>query len=193
MTTSLIIPAYYANDELRKMTERCMQSVELDRPDEVILIVDEQKDGYTATVNRALEAAHGDILIIGNNDLTFAPGWLTGLLRPLERGYDIATCWTSDQDVKLEDAIEEYAKFGSLFAMTRRVYEVLGPFDGMFKGYFADLDYRRRAIDAGFNIGKNLNYVVRHDAKATYKQTDPNDDEYLRASRLYELKHGMLE
>lgn len=190
--TSLIIPTYYANEKIRRMTERCMDSLEKDRPDEVILIVDELGDGYSKTVNRALGVAKGDILIIGNNDLVFKKGWLKSLLKPLE-DHDISTVWTSDQDVELEDRVEEGARFGSLFAMKRNVYRVLGGFDEQFKGYFADTDYRRRALDAGFTIGKNLNCVVQHEAKATYKQTDPEDKEYLKAMRLYEMKHGAVD
>lgn len=190
--TSLIIPTYYANEELKKMTKRCINSLWVERPEEVILAVDTQGEGYSKTVNRALKASHGDILIVGNNDLIFKKGWLSGLLKPLEN-HDISTVWTSDQDVKLEDKIEERARFGSLFAMKRNVYRVLGGFDEQFKGYFADTDYRRRALDAGFTIGKNLNCVVQHEAKATYKQTDPEDTEYLKAMRLYEIKHGTVD
>lgn len=189
---SLIIPAYYANEDLKKMTMDCIASA--GEVDELILQVDPIGEGYSKTVNKALRAATGDILVIGNNDLVFPEGWLEELLWPLDEGYDIATCWTSDQDYYLaEDTIEEGAKFGSLFAMTRQVYETLGGFDEQFKGYFADLDYRSRAIAAGAGIGKNLGLVVEHQAKATYKVTDPDDNEYLRAMRLYEAKWGFIE
>lgn len=153
----------------------------------------EENGGYASAVNMGLFHATGDILILGNNDLIFPENWLVDLLFPLNIGYDIATCWTSDQDVKIEDRIEKDAKFGSLFAMTRRAYEAVGPFDEQFKGYFSDTDYRRRALDAGLKIGKNLNLVVGHKAKATYKITDPNDDEFLRCQRLFEAKYGFTE
>lgn len=193
MSTSLIIPAYYANDRLKKMTERCIDSVG-EGIDELILQVDPSGEGYSKTTNKALRKATGDILVVGNNDLIFHENWLTELLFPLNVGFDIATCWTSDQDnVKLEDRIEEGAKFGSLLAMTRKVYKTLGGFDEQFKGYFADTDYRHRALDEGFRIGKNLNLVVHHEAKATYKIIDPDDSEFVRASRLYEIKWGVEE
>lgn len=218
--TSLIIPAYFYDKDIAVMTSTCLLSVWGDRPSEVILVNDGSPEGndsintlhplysdgildkridrpvnggYSAAVNDGLKEATGDVLIVGNNDLTFHVSWLTGLLKPLRDGYDIATCWTSDQDVKIEYGIEEDAKFGSLFAMRRRVYDKLGGFDEQFRGYFADLDYRRRAIDAGFKIGKNLHMCVKHEAKATYRKTDPDDTEYLRAMRLYEIKHGVIE
>lgn len=219
MKTSLIIPAYLANPDLVHMTANCVLSLRSARPDEVILVNDgspygfnsstleplysgglldkrinrEKNGGYIAAINDGLKAATGDVLILGNNDLIFKEGWLEALLKPLHEGYDISTVWTSDQAVVLSDAVEEEAKFGSLFAMTRKVYETLGGFDPQFRDYFGDLDYRRRALDAGFKIGKNLNFVVQHGAKATYKQVDPNDDRYQRGMRLYEAKYGFVE
>lgn len=190
--TVLIIPAYHPDEELEAMTLHCIDSLD-DCPDNVILQVDEYGDGYSKTVNIALKNAPGDVIIIGNNDLIFPDNWLDELLFPLQLGYDVATCWTSDQDYELEDKITSGDKFGSLFAMTRKVYETIGGFDEQFKGYFSDLDYRHRLLDAGFRIGMNRSLVVKHIAKATYKKTDPNDDEYQRAMRLYEIKYGEVE
>lgn len=187
---SLIIPCLWSDKELFDTTVKCLETV-WDKEMQIIVIADQAP--YTVNVNTGFKAARGDIFIIGNNDLTFPEKWLTELLLPLERGYDIATCWTSDQDVKLEEEIEGGAKFGSLFAMHRYVYDTIGGFDEEFRGYFSDLDYRRRAMDAGFKVGKNLNLVVGHEAKATYKKVDPMDSEYLRSMRLYEIKHGEVE
>lgn len=186
---SLIIPAYHATEELYDTTITCLDSVWQDGV-QLIMIADSQP--YTVNVNAGLRAATGEVIIVGNNDLVFSNGWLDELLRPLG-DYDIVTCWTSDQEVTLEDRIENDAKFGSIFAMKRQVYETLGGFDEQFGGYFSDLDYRRRAIDAGFRIGKNLNMVIDHEAKTTYKQTDPDDEEYHRSMRLFEAKYGFLE
>lgn len=217
---SLIIPAYWLTPELEFMTAKCLASIRDVRGlIEKIIVNDgspsigkisilhpqyatgqldkridlETNNGYSHACNVGLRDAEGEILILGNNDLIFPKGWLKGLLDVLDKGYDIATCWTSDQKVKLEDRIEEGAKFGSLWAMKRHVYEKLGGFDEQFRGYFSDTDYRRRAIDAGFKIGKNLNMKVKHEAKATYKMIDPNDDEFLRSQRLFEAKYGFVE
>lgn len=186
---SLIIPAYFANKELLDMTLNCVRSNTEDV--QLLLIADNQP--YTINVNNALRASTGDFIVIGNNDITFPEKWLTELLRPLQEGFDIATCWSSNQPYKLEDKIENDAKFDCLWAMKQEVYKTLGGLDTQFKGYFSDTDYRRRALNAGFKIGKNCNLVVEHKSKATYKNTDPKDTEYGRSMRLYEAKWGFVE
>lgn len=209
MKTSIIIPTYYATEELVEMTAKCLRSLHLtELPDQIILVDDgspiaamqefsgiyirlPDNQGYASAVNAGLEVAQGDIIVIGNNDLTFTENWLTELLRVLDKGFDIATCWTSDQKYKLQDKIEDGGKFGSLFAMKREVYETVGVFDEQFRGYFSDDDLQKRILDAGFKIGKNLNMVIPHLAKATYSVTDPDDEEYQRSRLLFEIKHGL--
>lgn len=210
--TSLIIPVYTETQGLVDMTDRCLTSILRHTPPNVeVIIVDdgstipykanigklitlEENGGYSKAVNTALEAAQGDILVIGNNDLTFHENWLPELLFPLNVGFDIATCWTSDQrNIKLQDKIQKDAVFGSLLAMTRQTYETIGGFDEQFRGYFADTDYRKRALSYGIKIGKNMNMVVQHEAKATYAVTDPTDYEFHKASFLFEEKWGEEE
>ena len=98
---SLIIPAYLANEELKLMTDRCVNSM-TEPIEEFIVQIDEHGEGYCKTVNKALKAATGDILILGNNDLVFPETWLSELLKPLDEGFDLATCWTSDQDYTVQ-------------------------------------------------------------------------------------------
>lgn len=206
---SLIIPFYNVSDELVETTKRCIDSLKYEMPGELILvddaspvyhyfgayptIVNRENRGYTYSVNRGLEAAHGDILVVGNNDLTFTPEWLTGLVRTLEMGYDIAVIPTSDQTYETKDEITEKEKFGSLFAMTRKTYQTLGLFDEQFRGYYVDTDYRRRAINAGLKIGKNWKYLVEHEARATYSVVDSKNDEFNTATELYKAKWGCVE
>lgn len=189
MTVSLIIPAYMANEALKKMTLHCL----LTQREEVQTILIAANAPYTVNTNNGLRAATGDIIVIGNNDLVFPEKWLDALLKPLQEGYDLSTVWTSDQEHVIEDRIESGVKFGSLFAMKRKVYETIGGFDETFKGYFADTDYRRRVLEAGFKIGRNNNALVHHKAKATYKVLDKDDLEYQEARILYEGKHGYNE
>lgn len=211
---SLVIPIYLVNKDLVKMTDECLTSLFQNTNSGVeLIIVDDgspikympnfgklvripTNSGYAHAANAGLQAATGDILILGNNDLVFPENWLPALLFPLNVGYDVATVWTSDQpNVVLEDRIEEGARFGSLFAMNREVYEKIGGFDEQFRSIFSDTDLRRRMLDQHIRIGKNLSEVVTHLARATHKVVDEDNSEgeFLMNQRLFEAKHGTVE
>lgn len=201
--TSLIIPCYFADESFVKMTSDCLESLKYGRPSEVIMVNDgsplssiwvwgadsqinlRDNHGYATAVNTGLRAAHENVLIVSNNDIIFTPGWLEALLKPLHEGYDISSIVTSDSGYTTEDKITEGDKFGSLWAMKRKVYDTLGGLDESFGNYFEDLDYRRRAIIAGFKIGKNHAGLVEHEGKATFKVVDPEDKLYYAAQAKY--------
>ena len=211
---SLIIPCYWYNAELEFMTVRCLKSIrDMDNRIEKILVNDGSPSmgrvsdlhvaysdlinqridrpvngGYSAAVNSGLEIAEGDIIIVGNNDLEFPRKWLSGLLCVLDE-YDLATCWTSDQDYVIKPEITEGGKFGSIFAMKRQILDTIGGFDEELS-YFADDDYKKRLTDAGFKIGFNNSLVINHQAKATYSKVDPDDAIYERCKLIYQAKHG---
>lgn len=203
---SLIIPCFWATDELVETTKKCLDSLKYGQPDEVIVVDDgspiktdlatitlKENQGYTVAVNTGLNKAKGEIIIVGNNDLVFTPGWLDAILLPLERGYDIASIGISDQGYETEDRITEGDKFGSLWAMKRKVYKKLGGLDeDLGRGYFTDLDYQRRAEEAGFRIGKNRNHLVEHEGKGTFKIIDPDDKGYRESMKKYYLKWGEI-
>jgi GT2 family glycosyltransferase len=54
-----------------------------------ILIENETNLGFVGAVNRAAEAATGDVLVLLNNDTVPLPGWLTPLLRTLRDHEDV--------------------------------------------------------------------------------------------------------
>lgn len=208
---SLIIPVYTVDKELVKITDKCIKTAYDTAPGIEIIVVDDgspiiykqkhgkkirlkENRGYSYAVNRGLEDAEGDILIIGNNDLVFHQNWLEKLLDVLDEGFDVATCWVSDQKdspkFKVESVIKEGGLIGSIFAMTDEVYQDVGGFDQRFRGYYSDRDLQERIDKAGYRVGMNHGLVIDHTAKATYERTDPDDDEYIKAQRLFEIKHG---
>lgn len=216
MKTSVILPVFNVNDQLVKMTERCLLSMNQDKPDEVIVVDDgshvqfgrnyftdlmyvriirhDENEGYTKAVNDGLKAAKGDILIVANNDLIMGEDWLEGLMMPLAKGYDIATVQVVDegQPMKRSRETTEGDKFGSLFAMKREVYKKLGGLDEeLGRGYFTDLDYQKRAEKAGFKVGKYWGAVVNHFPKSTFKTIDPKDEFYFEAMEKYKAKYGL--
>ncbi len=220
LTVSLVIPCYWVNRELIESTERCLLSLADSgrQPDQLILVNDgspkgmapdnyfisrtkaqtvevEANRGYTIAVNRGLKASTGDVVIIGNNDLLFTKGWLDAILEPLKQGYDISSVATIEPKKSFvpSPGIVEGDKFGSLFAMTRRVLTKLGGLDeDLGRGYFTDLDLQKRAQDAGFKDGKSFKVAVQHLPKSTFRVVDPDDKMYLESKEAFIKKHGKV-
>ena len=137
----------------------------------------------------------GDVIIIGNNDLLFMPGWLDALLEPLKQGYDISSIPTiePEQPFTPKPGIVLGEKFGSLFALTRPVLTKLEGLDeSLGRGYFTDLDFQKRAQDAGFRDGKSYSLAVHHLPKSTFKVVDPEDKMYLQSKEAFIKKYGKI-
>lgn len=217
---SIIIPCYWANEELVSITIKCLNSLNdtTDNEPQQVLVIDdgsplkeefvdntdfiqqietikrERNGGYAAAVNTGLFYAKGNILIICNNDIEFLqPDWLDHLLYPIKNDQaDISLIRQTDTDGWNTDTKYTYNdKFGALWAMTREAYEKLGPMDERFgKGLFEDLDYWRRAQDAGLTIIKNHAGLVEHKGKATFKEVDPDDKQFMKNMFIYKEKWG---
>ena len=186
---SVVIPCLWTEQKFFDMTVECLKTLRKD----VQIIVIANNEGYATNVNAGLRAATGDYLIVSNNDIEFIqPDWLEHLLNPLKEGYDISSIRTTDADGwETEDIIEENAKFGSLWCMKRAVYETIGGLDESYgKGYFEDLDYQKRATDAGFRVAKNHAGIVEHKGKATFSVVDPDDTAFWEAREKFKRKWG---
>lgn len=210
--TSLIITTYHSTPGMVTLTEKCLESLKYGRPDEVIVVDDaspirikplgvdkhifrSENGGFPKCANTGWKVANGDILILSNNDLTYNPGWLEAILKPLKEGYDISSVRMSDSDgYSTEDKITEGDRFGSLWAMKRKVYETLGGFDESFdKGTFEDLDYHKRAEEAGFRIGKNHAVVVEHVGRATMDKIYPDREDFNEGKEHFRKKYGYVD
>lgn len=210
METSIIIPAYYINEDFVKMTANCLNTMGDEKPNEIIVVDDNspvehifdgvvnirrEKNGrFPRAVNTGLRAARGDILIICNNDITFYPGWLKGLKKALKR-YDIASIRVTDSDGwETEDKYTEDDYFGSIWAMKRKVYDTIGGLDDRFTlGSFEDKDYYFRAKEAGFTIGKYHGALVEHIGRATNDVEFPNHEDFTLGKEKYLEKYGRID
>lgn len=217
--TSLIITSYHADEEMLNLTKACIESLKYGCPEEVILVDDcspleiggelyakflqpnwhyirrEENGFFPKCANTGFAAAKGDVLILSNNDIIYTPGWLEAILKPIKEGYDISSIRMSDSDGYLtDDYISEGDRFGSLWAMTRKVYETIGGFDENFgKGTFEDLDFHKRAEAAGFKIGKNHAALVEHRGRATMDKLFPDRQDFYEGQEHYKDKYGKVE
>lgn len=207
---SLIITSYHADQAMVELTRKCLASLKHGRPDEVILVDDcspiqvefegvktvkrTENGGFPKCSNTGFKAAKGDVLILSNNDVEYAPGWLEAILKPLEQGFDISSLRMSDSDgFETKDMITEGDRFGSLWAMKRKVYETIGGFDETFdKGTFEDLDFQMRAEAAGFKVGKNHAVVVKHKGRATMDKLYPDGQDFKEGQEHFSNKWGFI-
>jgi GT2 family glycosyltransferase len=196
---------------MAELTEKCLASLDKSPFKEVIVVDDcspyslvlsgvnhikrDTNGGFPKCANTGFAATSGDIIILSNNDIEFTPGWLEAILAPLDQGYDISSVRMSDSDgMTTEDKITEGDRFGSLWAMKRRVYETIGGFDENFdKGTFEDLDFHKRAEAAGFRIAKNHSVVVKHVGRATMDKLYPDRRDFYEGRIHYEQKYGVVE
>lgn len=207
---SIVIPCYWYNQELVELTKSCLESLEFNG--EIIVVNDgspisahfdgvKQIDrpvngGYAAAVNTGLKAAKGDIIIVSNNDTLFIqPDWLDHLLLPIKQGYDISTIRSTEPDGwNTEERIQENAKFGCIFAITKHALDTVGYFDeSLGKGYHEDADLYYRALGRGLTIAKNHAGLVHHIGKQTYKTIDPDDKLFEVSSKNFIKKWGVID
>lgn len=209
--TSLIITAYHRDEDMLALTRTCLASLRYGRPDEVIVVDDcspikadfpeadrviyrPENGGFPKCSNTGFKEARGKILILSNNDITYTPDWLEGILKPLDEGYDISSIRVSDGDgYETEDKTTEDDFFGSLWAMKRKVYDTIGGFDEAFgMGTFEDKDFYTRAKEAGFRIGKYHGALVEHVGRATMDKIYPNQEDFWQGRETYLKKHGRI-
>lgn len=219
MKSSLTIPSYWADQESIDMTLDCLKSLESDKPDLTIVVDDgspvkapkgeiekyatlitlKKNGGFAVAVNTGHEHTPEllpdyEVIITGNNDLTFYPGWLEAIKKPIYEGYGISSIRVSDADgYETDDKITEDDYFGSLWAMHRKVYENVGSLDkGLGKSTFEDKDYWLRAKDAGFKIAKNHAFVVGHIGRATTDKMYPNREDFEIGKKNFKKKWGKV-
>lgn len=199
MSISLIIPAYVLNQDLLDTTNRLLASLATDPPYELLLVDNgspypparslpaaitlEENQGYAGGVNAGLKEATCDILVIGNNDLVFPDKWTQEVEDYFQTNHALTFRLSNDH---------ENDHFTSCWAISRQVYEELGPLDPTFPNAFADTDYERRVKQAGYDIGLST-VIIHHEAASTHKVLKKQGiDDFHQAIRRFEEKWGDL-
>jgi GT2 family glycosyltransferase len=175
--------------------------------------------GFAAGVNAAAAQSHGDYLCILNNDTVVTRGWLSALVRHLERNPEIGMVGPSTNEIANEarvdvgyrelrhldswargftsaragraDPIPMLAMFCAL--LRREVFERIGPLDERFEvGMFEDDDYARRLASEGLRLAVARDSFVHHAGRGSFQAL--SDEEYHRIfrenRRRYEEKWG---
>lgn len=149
---SVIIPHYPYNDGINETLQRCVDSIDFD---ELILVVN-NKDGFAKSVNRGLKLAHGDHLLVLNNDTVLRKGKLKNLCK------DYVT------SPRINGKKQNFN--GACFCLPRDVYEIIGDLDERFEiGFYEDDDYLKRLEASDIEVGCISEVDLDHEGGATIK------------------------
>jgi len=181
MSLSIIIPIYFSRLELYQIIDRCIKSIQTNYPDIEIILIDDASPidtsdwlityrnkinkGYTASVNKGLKLATGDILIICNDDITVKKGDLDRFYAIRDGIYSPKTTDEGSGDL-----------FGSLWGMNRKTFQKIGYLDEKYPHYFSDKAYYNKAKRLKISIIKWEDILVEHIGKATYKGMENDRD-----------------
>jgi len=165
---------------------------------QVRLIENEHNLGFAGGVNRGLEVARGNILVLINQDVVLRKGCLEALYHRLSKsGPGIVGCKLLYPDgrtiqhaggiIRLPrgesdhrgyrqiddgrwDSVEQVDYVtGAVFAFDRTVLNKVGQFDeGFYPGYYEEGDYCFRARAAGFPVIYEPNAVALHHETRSY-------------------------
>jgi N-acetylglucosaminyl-diphospho-decaprenol L-rhamnosyltransferase len=173
------------------------------------LVRNAENRGCAAGWNQGVAAATGEWIVVLNNDVLLPEGWLKGLLagaaahrldvvtpgiREGEASYDLES-WARAFVEKMRDALRPGVADGICFMVHRRVFDAVGTFDEHFRiGQFEDVDFFRRARDAGFRLGITGASFLHHFGSVTQKaiRKAPAGGGYLAENRAYYRKKWRL-
>jgi len=159
----------------------------------VRLVRNVKNTGFAAACNQGAAMAQGEFLVFLNQDTRVLPGWLAGLLAPLEvdPGVGLATAklllMSQPERINLcgldlhysglsfgrgimqpADSMPHAAQVGAVsgaaFALRKSLWDELGGFDPAYYMYYEDTDLSWRAWLAGYACCYAPGSVALHDA-----------------------------
>lgn len=161
--------------------------------------------GFAAGINAAAAASRGAFLCLLNNDTVVTRGWLSSLVRHLQRDPGLGMVGPSTNEIANEakvevgyrelehleswsrgfiranpDRLDELPMLAMFCSLIRReTFDAVGPLDERFEiGMFEDDDYARRLASAGLRLGVARDSFVHHAGRGSFRAMP--DEEYLR-------------
>jgi GT2 family glycosyltransferase len=145
---------------------------------DVKVLRNEVNSGFIKSVNRGIQAATGDLVLLLNNDVEINnAGWLAKLIKGMEAGgFDMCAPAGGNLDRHYNYVPGESKKAGDHFTylpfwcclIKKAVIDTVGLLDEDYgAGFWDDVDYNFRAKKAGFKLG----IVELPEVKHAYHQT----------------------
>ncbi len=187
---------------------------------QVRLILNEENLGFSRGTNAGLHQISTDVVVLLNNDVLVQPNWLEELIRPFhqdpqigivgckllypdgtiqhlgaELTYPLAHShhfhYQETDSGQITDLQAVPYVTGAALAVRREVLDTIGLLDESFHPfYYEEVDFCRRAKDAGFRVVVTPKAMAIHDESATMKGVSGLKLQTLHRNRLrYVLKH----
>jgi len=210
--TSIIIPVFNQDE----MTRECINSIRehtdnlefiiIDNGSEpplnipfvgfadMLLIRSETNQGFPVAVNQGIMAAHGDIIILLNNDVIVTPGWSEKLVSALDEfaivgpvtnycaglqkvqidSYESLDELSQASDLWAEhyvDSIQEVTfVIGFCMAFKKSLFDEIGEFDeSVWPCSGEEVDFCFRAREKGYRVGIVNGCYVHHEGSKTFE------------------------
>jgi GT2 family glycosyltransferase len=175
-------------------TDGSVEWLRAEYPDVRVVELEENR-GFAAAVNRGIEAARGEVIVLLNNDTEAEPDWLEALVAATDRDPDAGVFASRVLQYHHRDRIDSAGdKLGLLAdqighglpdgpeyrepryvisacaaaaAYRREVFDRVGLFDERFVSYLEDVDIGVRAAYAGFRTLYVPDAVIYHMGSVT--------------------------
>jgi GT2 family glycosyltransferase/glycosyltransferase involved in cell wall biosynthesis len=149
-----------------------------------------ENQGVAVGWNAGIRRSSASVVAVLNSDCRVEPGWDEALLDAATEGRRIAFPYTDHCDGRGFTQPDQAGTAGWCFALTRDLYNEIGPFDELFSPAFCeDTDYWHRAWKLGVELSPVPAARVVH---ARRMSSQPGADMLLQAHRYkYGWKHGV--
>ncbi|HEY0829484.1 MAG TPA: glycosyltransferase family 2 protein [Bacilli bacterium] len=162
--------------------------------EDVILISLSENEGFPKACNRGLRLARGNAILLLNNDVLVAEGWLSGMLSCLYSHTDIGivgpvTNYASGKQqidipyTNLREMAEHFSRLkqgnwqqverlvGFCYLFKRELLNQIGLLDERFSpGHYEDDDYCYRARQAGYRLFMACDVFVYHHGSYSFNK-----------------------
>jgi len=163
MKLSVCIPYYESHPEKRELLDDCVKS--LKGQDEIIVLAGKQKS-LSVAINMLFEMAHGEYIIISNDDLTLDSGNLKDLCVP-----EVVT------SPLINGTVRQFS--GHMFCVPRTVYEKVGGYDERYTiAYYDDDDFLMNLKTNNIDTRSVGSVNVLHPVGGTTLHTYPNREKF---------------
>jgi len=184
-----------------KDAKKRLDSLKAENAESVIVITNTRNMGFVKAVNQGMRFSDAPYLCILNNDTTVTPGWLNEMIDIFKVSREVGIVNPSSNtfcDVYEPSAGNLKGKYQELsgaraFAVVikKEVIEKIGYLDEAFgMGYFDDVDYSKRAKQAGFKTVKARSAFVYHDESASFSKIAEKRDIFRENEKKFIMKWG---